>query len=296
MGARVFDDAGEAEIIVLKDQAALEGMRQAGQLVAETLALLRGLVAPGVTTALLDERAQEYIVARGGIPSFLGYPGPTPFPGAICTSVNDTVVHGIPGARALVEGDIISLDVGAILDGWHGDAAITVPVGAVTDEVQRLIADTEGALAAAIAVAKPGNRLVDVSAAVARYGQRRGYGIVREFTGHGIGREMHEAPSVPNVIVRGGGSGPTPSCRDDLHDRADLHARQRRLARTGGWLDDRHRRWSPGSPRGAHDRRRCARRDDLDASGLSYGILTDCGGHACWQAVTCFSSGPVRAE
>lgn len=209
MDARVFDNEGDTEIIVLKDRAALHGMRLAGQLVAETLALLRDLVAPGVTTALLDQRAHEHILARGGIPSFLGYPGPTPFPGAICTSVNETVVHGIPGARALLEGDIVSLDVGAILDGWHGDAAITVPVGAVGEETRRLIADTEGALAAAITVARPGNRLADVSAAVARYGRRRGYGIVREFTGHGIGREMHEAPSVPNLLMRGAGSGPT---------------------------------------------------------------------------------------
>lgn len=202
-------DRGDAEIIILKDRPALAGMRRAGLLVAETLALLRELVAPGITTAMLGQRAQGYITARGGIPSFLGYPGPTPFPGAICASVNETLVHGIPGERVLREGDIVSLDVGAILDGWHGDAAITVPVGAIGEAECRLIADTEGALAAAIAVARPGNRLADVSAAVARYGQRRGYGIVREFTGHGIGREMHEAPSVPNVLVRGGGSGPT---------------------------------------------------------------------------------------
>jgi methionyl aminopeptidase len=205
----VYGEGDDAAIIVLKDRAALQGMRRAGQLVAETLALLRDLVAPGVTTATLDQRAHEHIAARGGVPSFLGYPGPTPFPGAICTSVNETIVHGIPGARPLVAGDIISLDVGAILDGWHGDAAITVAVGAVGAAEQRLIADTERALAAAIAVARPGNRLADVSAAVARYGERWGYGIVREFTGHGIGREMHEAPSVPNVIVRGMGSGPT---------------------------------------------------------------------------------------
>lgn len=209
MGAKSFDNEDDAEIIVLKDHAALQGMRRAGALVAETLEMLRELVAPGVTTAQLDQRAHEFIVTRGGIPSFLGYPGVTPFPGAICTSVNETVVHGIPGPRVLAEGDIISLDVGAILDGWHGDAAITVPVGTIGEDARRLIADTEGALAAAIAVAKPGNRLADLSSAVARYGQRRGYGIVREFTGHGIGREMHEAPSVPNVIVRGAGSGPT---------------------------------------------------------------------------------------
>ena len=198
----------DAETITLKDRAALDGMRRAGALVAETLALLRAACLPGTTTAALDRLAHDHIVGRGGIPSFLGYPGPTPFPGSVCTSINETIVHGLPGPRPLQDGDIISLDVGAILDGWHGDAAITVPIGAVAPERQRLIADTEGALAAAIAVAKAGNRLADVSAAIERYARRRGYGIVEGFTGHGIGREMHEPPSVPNLVPRGGGSGP----------------------------------------------------------------------------------------
>ncbi|MDP9370985.1 MAG: type I methionyl aminopeptidase [Chloroflexota bacterium] len=200
--------AGRTPAIVLKDARALEGMRRAGALVAETLATLRGRCVPGVTTAELDDLARRHIEGRGGIPSFLGYPGPTPFPGAICASVNEEVVHGLPGPRPLRDGDIIAIDVGVILDGWHGDAAITVPVGAVGEEALALIRDTEGALAAGIAAARPGNRLSDISAAIERYGRRRGRGIVRECTGHGIGREMHEEPDVPNFVVPGAGSGP----------------------------------------------------------------------------------------
>lgn len=196
--------------IILKDRAAITGMRRAGALVAETLGLLRERCVPGVTTADLDAFVRRFLAERGAIPSFLGYPGPGgDFPGAVCASINEVIVHGIPGPRALQDGDIISLDVGAILDGWHGDAAITVPVGAVPVEALRLIADAEGALRAAIAVAKAGNRLADVSAAVERYGRRRGYGIIEEYTGHGIGTEMHEAPTVRNIVVRGEGSGPT---------------------------------------------------------------------------------------
>jgi methionyl aminopeptidase len=196
--------------IILKDRTAIAGMRRAGALVAETLALLRDRCVPGAMTADLDQFAREFLAAHNAIPSFLDYPGPGgAFPGAICASINDVIVHGIPGARALRDGDIISIDVGAILDGWHGDAAITVPVGTVSDAAARLIADAEAALKAAIGVARAGNRLIDVSATIERYGRKRGYGILAEYTGHGIGREMHEAPTVRNVIVRGEGSGPT---------------------------------------------------------------------------------------
>ncbi len=204
--ARANDDA---QIIELKDRAAIEGMRRAGRLVADTLALLRTRCLPGVSLDALDRLAHDHITGQGGTPSFLGYPGPTPFPGSACLSVNETIVHGLPGPRLLREGDIISLDIGAILDGWHGDAAITVAVGAISPAATRLIADTEAALLAAIGVARVGNRLADISATVERYGRRRGYGIVREYTGHGIGRAMHEPPSIPNVLVRGSGSGPT---------------------------------------------------------------------------------------
>lgn len=195
--------------IILKDRAAIAGLRRAGALVAETLALLRARCLPGVTTRELDRAARDFLASRGATPSFLGYPGPNGFfPGNICASVNEVIVHGIPGERALREGDIISLDVGAILDGWHGDAAITVPIGAVAPAAARLIADAEAALRAAIGVARAGNRLIDISATIERFGRRRGYGIIEEYTGHGIGREMHEAPTVRNIVVRGEGSGP----------------------------------------------------------------------------------------
>ncbi|HEX5503509.1 MAG TPA: type I methionyl aminopeptidase [Thermomicrobiales bacterium] len=202
--ARRQDEA----VITLKDRAALAGMRRAGALVAETLALLRERCVPGVTTAELDRLAHEHIIGRGGVPSFLGYPGPTPYPASICASLNEVVLHGIPGPRALREGDIISLDVGAILDGWHGDAAFTVAVGAVSADAARLIRDAEDALRAGIAAARAGNRLADIAAAVQRSARRAGRGIVEGFSGHGIGREMHEPPSVPNFVVPGEGSGP----------------------------------------------------------------------------------------
>ncbi len=204
----VITNEGGTVTIAVKNRAALDGMRRAGALVAETLALLRASCSPGMTTNALNHLAHEYIVGQGGIPSFLGFPGPTPFPGAICASVNETIVHGIPDNRALLSGDLISLDVGAIVDGWHGDAAITVPVGDLAPERARLITATEEALAAGIAVARAGNRLRDISAAVERVGLRYGYGIVEEFTGHGIGREMHEPPTIPNRVMPGLGSGP----------------------------------------------------------------------------------------
>lgn len=191
-----------------KSPAAVEAMRRSGAVLAEALALLRSRCLPGVTTGELDALAREFIAARGGIPSFLGHPGPSPYPAAICTSINDEVVHGIPGGRLLAEGDIVSLDAGVILDGWHSDAAITLPVGRVAEPAARLIADAEAALAAAIEMARAGNRLGDIAAAVQRVARRGGYGVVREFTGHGIGRAMHEGFDVPNYPVPGAGSGP----------------------------------------------------------------------------------------
>ena len=191
-----------------KGPAAIEAMRRSGAVLAEVLALLRARCVPGVTTGELDALARELIAARGGIPSFLGYPGPSPYPAAICTSIDEEIVHGIPGGRSLREGDIVSLDVGVILDGWHSDAAITLPVGRAVEPALRLIADAEAALAAAIEVARAGNRLGDIAAAVQRVARRGGYGVVREFAGHGIGRAMHEGFDVPNFPVPGAGSGP----------------------------------------------------------------------------------------
>ncbi|HET9016201.1 MAG TPA: type I methionyl aminopeptidase [Thermomicrobiaceae bacterium] len=188
--------------ITLKSSREVALMRSSGIVVAEVLALMREHVRPGVTTGELNRIAHEAIVSRGAVPSFLGYEG---FPGSICTSINEQVVHGIPGRRRLHEGDIVSLDVGAILDGYHGDAALTLPVGEVSDAARRLIEATEGAFWAGMAELRPGNRLGDVAAAIQEHAESRGFSLVRDFSGHGIGQEMHEEPSVPNVGERGTG-------------------------------------------------------------------------------------------
>jgi methionyl aminopeptidase len=183
------------------DQIAL--MRKAGLLVGVTLELLRGAARPGVTTGELNSLAEENIRKHGGVPSFLGY-GYPPFPGTICASVNDEVVHGIPGSRVLAEGDVISIDCGAIVEGWHGDAAITVAIGEVPDEVTELMRVTEDALWAGIAAARLSGRVSDISRAVETTVRSRGdYGILEDYVGHGIGSQMHMPPNVPNVVHRG---------------------------------------------------------------------------------------------
>jgi len=182
-------------------------MRRANRVVAEVLQMVRERVAPGVTTAELDEWAEAVIRDHDAVPSFKGYPPGSafPFPATICSSVNAELVHGIPGPRVLQEGDIVSVDVGAILDGYHGDAAITVPVGHISPETQRLLDVTEASLYAGIAAARAGNRSGDISAAIQSYVESHGYEVVREYTGHGIGREMHEDPQVPNYGQPGRG-------------------------------------------------------------------------------------------
>lgn len=191
--------------VEIKTPAQIDAMRRAGLLVGETLELLRGAVRAGVTTAELDALAEDNIRSAGGVPSFKGYAHP-PFPATICASVNDEVVHGIPGDRALADGDVISIDCGAIVDGWHGDAAISVAVGEVRPEVAELMAVTEGALWAGIAAGRLGGRVGDISAAVGDYVAGRGsYGILEGFTGHGIGSQMHQRPDVPNTGKAGRG-------------------------------------------------------------------------------------------
>jgi methionyl aminopeptidase len=187
-------------LISLKSGAEIAKMRRANSIVAEVLTNMCEWVEPGVTTAELDERAEALIRGHDAIPSFKGYPAGSahPFPGAICASVNEELVHGIPGSRVLEEGDIISIDVGAIWRGYHGDGAVTLPVGEVSQEAKDLMAVTEGALDAGIAAARAGNRSGDISAAIQSYVEERGYEVVREYTGHGIGRKMHEDPQVPN--------------------------------------------------------------------------------------------------
>lgn len=190
-------------MITIKSKNEFEIMRRAGRLVAETLDKLQGAVKPGVSTGELDKIAYEHITKHGGVPSFKGYHG---FPASICTSVNEEVVHGIPSKRRVVEdGDVISIDCGAIIDGWHGDAALTVPVGHITPEIERLLQVTRESLFKGVEKAVPGNRLGDVSAAIQQHAEKHGYGVVREYVGHGIGREMHEDPQVPNWGTPGHG-------------------------------------------------------------------------------------------
>ena len=170
-------------------------MRQAGRIVAGMLARLSDLVRPGIKTKALDQAAAAYLDEAGAAPAFLRYRG---YPATICVSVNEEVVHGIPGERELLEGDLVSLDVGAVVQNWYADAAVTVPVGAISAEARRLTETTRRALQQGIAQAIVGNRLSDISHAVQQVAEREGFGIVREFVGHGIGRALHEDPPIPN--------------------------------------------------------------------------------------------------
>jgi methionyl aminopeptidase len=178
-------------------------MRRAGRVVAEMHEAIRAEVRPGVTTRRLDEVARAVLERRGAQSNFLGYHG---FPAVICTSVNSCVIHGIPDDRPLAEGDLLSVDCGAIVEGWHGDAAFSVGVGAIGPEAAALIAAADEALAAAVAAMVPGGRLGDVGWAVEDVARRHGFGVVRDYCGHGIGRAMHEDPDVPNYGRRGKGT------------------------------------------------------------------------------------------
>jgi len=189
-------------MIILKSAWELARMRQAGRIVAVTLAALAEAIRPGLRTKALEELADRLIRRQGAIPAFKGYRG---FPASICVSVNEQVVHGIPGGRVLEEGDIVSLDVGAIYQGYHGDAALTVGVGNIAEEARRLIEVTRGALEAGIAQARPGRRTGDISWAIQHYVEERGFSVIREYTGHGIGRQMHEDPQIPNFGRQGRG-------------------------------------------------------------------------------------------
>jgi methionyl aminopeptidase len=189
-------------MIQIKSEAEVALMREAGLVVGRTLEALRAAAVPGVTTKQLDELAEASIRDAGAIPSFKGYqphPAVPPFPGSICASVNDEIVHGIPGPRRLRDGDVISIDCGAILDGWHGDAAITVAVGDVADEVRELMRVCEESMWRGFAAARLGGRLSDIGHAVESYVRSQGtFGIVEEYGGHGIGTEMHQEPHVLN--------------------------------------------------------------------------------------------------
>jgi len=185
-------------MIVCKSAAELELMREAGRIVAETHRLLRQAIKPGVTTAELDKLAEEYIRSQGAVPSFKGY---NQFPASICASVNDELVHGIPGPRVLQEGDIISIDIGAQFKGYHGDSAWTYPVGEISEEHRRLLEVTERSLMEGLKHVKAGVRLYTVSHAIQRVIEEAGMSVVREYVGHGIGASLHEEPQIPNYGI-----------------------------------------------------------------------------------------------
>ena len=192
-------------MITRKSPREIESMRRAGRIVAEVLALIEAELRPGVSTGHLDRLAERHIRTAGAIPSFKGYLGggkygrsARAFPASTCISIDAEVVHGIPGERTVRDGALVSVDVGAILDGWHGDAARTFVVGDVPDDVRELVDATQLAMMAGIGAARPGARVGDISAAVEDVGRAGGYGIVKPFVGHGIGTEMHQEPNVPN--------------------------------------------------------------------------------------------------
>jgi len=188
--------------IIVKSDREIALMRQAGRIVAIVLGILGREIRKGMKTKELDIIAVRELERLGARPSFKGYHG---YPASICVSVNDEIVHGIPGERVLKEGDIVSLDVGAIYDGFQGDAAVTIGVGEISPAAKRLMEATQGALEAGIAAARSGARLGDISAAIQKHAESKGFSVIREYTGHGIGRDMHEEPQIPNFGVPGTG-------------------------------------------------------------------------------------------
>jgi len=190
-------------MIVRRSQAEIAKLRRANQLVGAVLGRLRAMVAPGVTTQDIDAAAEAMVLEAGATPAFKGYHG---YPATICISVNEQVVHGIPSKRPLLAGDIVSLDMGAVLDGYYGDSAVTVPVGEVSAQAKELLRVTEEALFRGIDAVRPGARVSDIGAAVQQHVEAAGFSVVREFVGHGIGTALHEEPQIPNYGP--GGSGP----------------------------------------------------------------------------------------
>ena len=182
-------------MITLRSPQAIERMRVAGRITSEARALAGSLVKPGISTREIDRRVEAFIRAQGAVPSFLNYNG---YPASVCISVNDELIHGIPGKRVLKDGDIVSVDVGAYIGGYHGDCAATFACGTISEEAQTLIDVTRQSFFEGIKFAREGHRLQDISAAIQSYVEERGFSIVREYTGHGVGTKMHEPPAVPN--------------------------------------------------------------------------------------------------
>jgi len=185
-------------MVLLKSVKEIELIRAASKIVFETIKYLTNYLRPGLTTVQINERANALIVEQGGRPAFLGYQG---FPAAVCVSINNEVVHGIPGPRQLKKGDIVSLDVGVELNGYFGDAAVTLPVGKISKQAEKLISVTRGALAKGIEQATSGNRLSNLSCAIQQFVEENGFSVVRQFVGHGIGSNLHEEPAVPNFGI-----------------------------------------------------------------------------------------------
>ena len=190
------------EMISLKSDREIQAMRKAGRITAQARALAGSMIRPGVTTHEIDTAVRRFIESHGAKPSFLGYGG---FPGSACISINEEVIHGIPGPRKLKEGDIVSVDVGAYIGGFHGDCAATYACGKISEEAQRLIDVTRQSFFEGIAQAREGNRISDISHAVQAYVEANGFSVVREYVGHGVGRDMHEAPEIPNYGAPGHG-------------------------------------------------------------------------------------------
>ncbi len=190
--------------IIIKTEEEISAMRAAGAITGELLRLLADWIEPGMTTAEIDRRAEDFIRSKGAVPAFKGLYG---FPGTVCSSVNEEVVHGIPGERVLLDGDIVSIDTGAIWGGYFSDAARTYLVGSVRPEVQKLVEETEKSFEAGVKLIKSGVKLGDVSHAIQSHAEKFGFGVVREYVGHGVGRKLHEAPDIPNFGKKG--TGPT---------------------------------------------------------------------------------------
>jgi methionyl aminopeptidase len=245
--------------IQVKTPEQIQLMRAAGLVVGGALELVASAAVPGVTTGALDAMAEEYIRDHGAVPSFLGYPysGHNDFPATLCVSVDDEVVHGIPGDRVLLDGEVVSIDCGAILDGWHGDAAVTVAVGTITPEEAALVRATEDALWRGLAAARVGGRLTDISHAVETSLRAAGpYGIVQEYVGHGIGTEMHMDPQVPNYGAAGRGPALVAGMALAVEPMATLGRRQTKV------LDDEWTVVTADGSRAAHFEHTVALTDD----------------------------------
>lgn len=211
---------------------AIEAMRKAGKLVAKCFAALTPMVKPGVSTLELDKAAEAFIIKNGALPAYKGYNG---FPNTICVAVNSVICHGIPNAAGLKEGDIIGLDIGVIVDGWYGDACITLPVGTISESTQRLLDVTAECLRLGIAAATPGNRLGDIGAAIQRHAEAEGFSVVREYTGHGIGRVLHDDPTIKHLGQAGTGMVIKPGMIFTIEPMINVGSYKTYLDRKDGW-------------------------------------------------------------